>query len=322
MEIGEAIAVLTTPSDDNPCPFCASKAQPTFEEKRMVSDSSKLAGNLGGIHKTMRHPTGTDFDVFDPYYVSEQVSRIGFNAHHIIPGNASLGRCPEILEWMAGTASIDKVFYNKTIQARVRRVRASRRAAAAQAMIAARYPNEVLYGDPDMRILYSARGKGIHRAKEVSTNKVTGTIDYDVNDAKNGIWLPSNNAVDGWAIMADEDAVDLKKRTLPFPQAYAYNAMRVTKKQFHDAHEPYSAQVLDKLREISMELHKLSEACLAHENTPSKKDGPFPAPQRLTGALYKLAELIVDQKLDCTKSKPAKDWVTSDLADTVGERFS
>ena len=211
----------------------------------------------------MRHPEA-DFDVFEPYYVSEQVSRIGFNAHHVIPGNASLGRCQQILEWMAGTTSIDKVFYDKVIQAKVRNVHASKRAATEKALIAAKHPDRVLYGDPDMTIVYRAKGKGIHRAKKVSTNKVTGQIDYDVNDAKNGIWLPSNNAVDGWAIMATEPAVDLVKRVRPFPQAYAYNAMRVTKRQFHDAHEPYSAEVLDKLREISMELHKLAAACLDH----------------------------------------------------------
>src|SRR2546426_4896460 len=161
MEIGEAIAVLTTPEGDNPCPFCASKASPNFEGKKMVSDSSKLAGKLGGIHRTMRHPEA-DFDVYEPYYVSEQVSRIGFNAHHIIPGNASLGRCPEILEWMAGTTSIDKIFYDKPIQAKLKTVHASKRASTEKALIAAKYADRVLYGDPDMSIMYSAKGKGIH----------------------------------------------------------------------------------------------------------------------------------------------------------------
>ena len=122
--------------------------------------------------------------------------------------------------------------------------------------------------------------------------------------------------------MADSTAVDLRNRSLMFPQAYAYNAMRVTKKQFHDAHEQYSSEVVKKLREIAMNLRNLANACLKHENTKSKEGGPYPAPQRLSGALYKLASLIVDRELDCTAKKPAAPWVTSDLCNHVGEKFS
>lgn len=328
MEIGEAIAVLTEGTEK--CPFCGSTADPAPVEKEMINDSAKLAENCGGMpYRTLRHPQ-TDFDVFERYYVSEEVSRICFNAHHILPGNASLGKCPQVLEWMAGTVSIKKVFYDQPIQMKVRKVVASKRDSTRAKLVAAKFPDvdvpPTMFGDPKMRITFSTRsGKaGISRKKTVKTNKVFGKISFDVNDAGNGVWLPSNNAVDGWSLMAAEMVTPLRGgRDLPFHGAYAGTAMEVTKHQFHDAHEKYSDAVVDKLREVAQALRGLAEGCKEHENPDSKKDGKFRAPERLTNALYRLGMIIVREKLNLKScgGKPAQPWVTSDLAATYGRKY-
>lgn len=320
MEIGESLAMLTVSDGDVPCPFCASKADPVFETKEMVNDSAALSDSLGGMpRRTMRHPRA-DFDVFDAYYVTDDISGICMNAHHVLPGNAALAKCPPILQWMAGTTVVKKVFYDKKINMAVKKVHASKRDKRRAQLVAQNYPNETLVGDPEMKVVFSSKPKrtGITRTKTVDKKLVTGHIDFEVNDAKNGEWLPSNNAVVGWASLTAEMAQDFSGygAMRPFHLSYAMHAMRVTKRQFHDAHEVYSAEVAKKLREIHMELNEMASSCLSHEGTKSKApDGPFPAPQRLTGALYQLAALIRKEKLTLgTGSKPAAPWLTSMLS--------
>jgi hypothetical protein len=319
MQIGEAVAVLTVSDDGPPCPFCASKASDQPEKKELVNDSAKLADNMGGMPgKTMRHPIA-DFDVGEAYYVTDNISRICMNAHHVIPGNAALAMSTPVMKWLAGTTTVRKVFYDNAIKMKVKKIKASGRDAKRAALVAEKYPDYVVHGDPDQKVIFSttAGRAGIARTKTVSENLVTGQVDFDINDAKNGEWLPSNNAVVGWSDMSTEKARDFTGRgpEQPFQLAYARHAMRVTKRQFHDAHEVYSDSVKDKLDEIALELDKLSQQCLTHENTPSKApDGPFPAPQRLAAALFKLADLIRNEHLILKSGPPSSSWLTSDLS--------
>ena len=323
MQIGEAVAVLTVSEDDQPCPFCSSKASDQFEKKELVNDSTKLADSLGGMPgKTMRHPIA-DFDVLDAYYVTDNISRICMNAHHVIPGNAALANCPSIMQWMAGTTTIKKVFYDNAIKMKVRKIKASAQDAERATLVAKKYPDHVVLGDPDLKVMFSTRAKrsGISRTKTVAKNLVTGQVDFDINNAKNGEWLPSNNAVVGWSGMAGELAQDFSGRgpKRPFQSAYAQHAMRVTKRQFHDAHGAYSDAVKEKLQEIDLALDQLATECLSHENTRSKApDGPFPAPQRLPAALYKLSDLIRNEKLILKSGAPSAPWLTSDLSAAGG----
>ena len=121
--------------------------------------------------------------------MSDAVSRNCFNAHHVIAGNAALGRCPQILEWMAGTTTIKKKFHDNPIQTAVMKLDASKCDAERARLVAAKFPDQViprvLYGDPKMKIVYSTMGgkSAIHRDKTVSENKVFGMIAFDVNDS-------------------------------------------------------------------------------------------------------------------------------------------
>lgn len=319
MQIGEAVAVLTVSDDGPPCPFCASKASDQFEKKELVNDSAVLADNMGGMPgKTMRHPIA-DFDVLDSYYVTDNISRLCMNAHHVIPGNAALAMSTSILKWIAGTTTVKKVFYDNAIKMKVAKVKVSARDARRAALVAEKYPDYVVLGDPNQKVIFSARAgrAGISREKTVDENLVTGQVDFDINNAKNGEWLPSNNAVVGWSDMSTETAQDFSGRgpQRPFQMSYAHHAMRVTKRQFHDAHEKYSSSVKDKLDEIALELDKLATDCLTHDGTRSKSpDGPFPAPQRLPAALYKLSDLIRNGHLILKSGAPSADWLTSELS--------
>jgi hypothetical protein len=323
MQMGEPVAVLTISDDDQPCPFCASKASDKFETKELVNDSSKLAKALAGMpRKTMRHPLA-DFEVGEAYYVTDNISGICMNAHHVIPGNASIGKCPEVMQWMAGTTKIKKVFYKDEIKMKVKKVHPSKQDAERARIVAEMHPDHTVYGSPDMEVVFSTkkRRSGVTRTKTVSENLVTGRIDFDINDAKNGEWLPSNNAVVGWAKLEHETAQDFSGRgpELDFHVMYAHHAMRVTKRQFHDTHDDYSNEVKIKMKELDLALNDLATACLTHEGTRSKApDGPFPAPQRLTAALYKVADVIRNEHLILKSTAPVAPWTTSVLSTEAG----
>lgn len=319
MQIGESVAVLSASAPEGDCPFCTSKAAPAFETKELVNDSAKLADNLGGMpRRTMRHPLAA-FDVYEPYYVNDDISVISLNAHHVLPGNASLAACPSILQWMAGTTTVKKVFYDKAITLAVRKVSPAQRDTRRASLVKAKYADHVLQGDPDMKVVFSTRPRraSVTRTKTVDQKLVKGQIDFDVNGAMNGEWLPSNNAVVDWKDLATETArrFDGVGAAKPFHQMYAAHAMRVTKRQFHDAHPEYSAEVAKKLRELHDELLKLARECLTHDGTRAEsKNGPFPAPQRLTGALHELAAIIRREKLTLGLTPPSAPWLTSHLS--------
>lgn len=73
----------------------------------------------------------------------------------------------------------------------------------------------------------------------------TGNIGYDINNHQNGVWLPGNYALrgeDGLASWGPEGAGFVAKYSQP-PEVYAFAAIRKFGRQFHDAHEDYSAFV-------------------------------------------------------------------------------
>ena len=86
----------------------------------------------------------------------------------------------------------------------------------------------------------------------------------------------------------------------------------------HDAHSDYSDAVTQKLKELDVEITKLALACREHEGSQANDNdgGPYPAPQRLAGALYKLANEL-SKRLDVDKVTPAHPWITSELAMTI-----
>ncbi|MBI5017322.1 MAG: hypothetical protein HZB55_17785 [Deltaproteobacteria bacterium] len=328
MDIGEAVAVLVNTGGPKKCPFCDSKAGPNFEKKEMVNDAAVLAKNAGGMpYDTAKNPESVDdYYIFEKYWISDDESQIVLNPHHVLPGNASLARCPQILKWMAGTTSVKKEEHSKTvtltlkkIMAKVKRFPKSQRATKLKVMFKQSFPAKPIKEAPGGIVVFALDGDKVDgHSKPVSDNYVTGQITFDVNDGPNCIWLPSHCALESWSDMEglpawhmDQDSG--KHNPITFEVAYAYNTMKKTRVQFHDAHPEYSTAVIKELKKLDFSLQKLADKCLMHPNTKSKKNGPYPAPQQLTASLYKLAELC-KKKLNLKKTKPAKPWYTSKLA--------
>lgn len=328
MQIGEAIAVLVDTSGPQRCPFCDSMASPTFAKKEMVNDAAVLARNAGGMPaKTTPNPESTeDYYIYDRYWLSDDESAIVMSPHHLLPGNASIARCPEILKWMSGSTSIKKQEHSKTVMltlkkvlAKVRGVPSAQRAKKLKQAFDQAFPSIPLKESADGIVSFALDGDKVDsHSRPVSKNYVTGEIDFDVNDEENCIWLPSHCAISTWSDMIGEDAWHCDQRAnakpIPFEVAYAYNTMRHTKVQFHDAHPTYSSEVIRELKKLNVALQKLADTCLFHPGTTSTKKGPYRAPLTLTPALHKLAELCARQLKVTTKKKPRAPWYTSDLA--------
>jgi hypothetical protein len=221
---------------------------------------------------------------------------------------------------MADTVVVKKIDHSRAIERKALLVSEEHREAFRANQYIAK--SHTVYGSPDMVVLYNAKLKsGALRTKTVSKHLVEGEISFDINHKRNGEWLPSNTAVADWRATSGLPATDSegRYRGLTFGSEYALASMRLTKRQFHDSHGKYSNQVKNKLKEIAVEVRKLSNDCLSHPGTKAKSnEGPFPAPQRLTGALYVLAGVICRERLDLTKKAATGEWVTSRFVTELG----
>ena len=271
-QLGELVGIATM--DKGPCPLCESKEKnPKSEELDLHNDSLKLANYLGKQPGTLV-PNLDGTTIPDPhYYIKERywnndaTSVVAANAHHIIPGNASLSRCPALLKWMAGKVTFTKVRYEKLTKAK--------------AHLAGTTQSSTVPGPPDIvvmdNVILSGTGASLKHTvlRTVNEQHVTGKIDYDVNKNRNGAWLPSNNAIDGWGGLSGV-----------FKSLYAKIAMRNSGFQFHDAHPNYSNEVKLDLAELDKKLTTKKAECILG-CTPSQD--PPPAPKRLTHSLETLS---------------------------------
>lgn len=318
-EIAEAVAVLLGETGKDECPFCGSKEpQPGFETLELTNDSALLAKSMGRPSYRVKNPDAEqDYDIFDTYWVSDSVSKICLNAHHILPGNASVAKCPEIRKWMAGKTVFKKKFYDSEISRKVKKVESGKRDATRANLVAKKYETK-LVGDPETEIAFSTipGRKPVVRENTVNSQHVTGTVDFDVNHTRNGIWLPSNNAIADWSDIKGKNAEDLNGDDGPFAECYAFNCMEATGYQFHDAHPDYSDAVVQKLKELEIEVNKFAIECQEHTDSQANKNGgaPYPAPRPLAGAIYKLAgELARKLKIE-EDVTPTAPWITSQLS--------
>lgn len=135
--------------------------------------------------------------------------------------------------------------------------------------------------------------------KTTAGNKVYSKVDYDINCASNGVWLPSSNAISGWGNLPDA-----------WKKKYARLSMKKQGYQFHDAHKEYSKSVEKELKEIAKKIKARNDACLMGCEDPDKK--PFAAPQKIKAVLNRLSYLICEEKL---KLKPGvaveEEWAIS-----------
>jgi len=217
MEIGEAVAVTVASTDgEDDCWACGEplKEDPTPNdlaeapdsigkpENGIDNDSSKLGKNLG-FRPQWQIAVPDDDGLGAP--VTRDVEVVP-GAHHLIPGNASLMKCPSILDLM-----------------------------------------------------------------EKSRGKISDDIGYDVNSAKNGIWLPANYGV-------RPDSVFGKKwGSYKHKSAYAIAAMKRAGAQFHDAHPDYSRKVLNTLRSLAdkITLHSPENCGICKKQIQDKARPPY-----------------------------------------------
>ncbi|KYF83271.1 hypothetical protein BE17_17235 [Sorangium cellulosum] len=90
---------------------------------------------------------------------------------------------------------------------------------------------------------------------------VDGDVGYDVNDRKNGVWLPTYPA-SGWGTL-DQDA-------------YAIQAMKAAGAQFHNAHAQYNQRASQSLSEIADKLVKKNDKCpICGDTLKNAKRPPF-----------------------------------------------
>ncbi len=118
--------------------------------------------------------------------------------------------------------------------------------------------------------------------------EVKGDVGYDVNNKKNGVWLPGNyqwptERFGAWSrVVATYDIG-------AFAQvAYAYACMDAKQCQFHDRHTDYSRWVKMTLEKIRLEVVRLQNEC--EKCDTSKK--PYNPPYELVDILNNLSQRI------------------------------
>ncbi len=291
MQVGEKIAAIVMKEIEGKCPFCDSiEAEPNLEKLEIRNDSHELGEKTPGPYdKVIKNPESTiDYYIKNRYWRFQRESVVAMNAHHIIPGNASLAKVASLLKWLAAEVVIEKKFYKKSNKVKAKIVK-----------------HDGIIVTTTASSWRSKKGyHQIIQRTESKENKVTGKVGprpdgYNINCLENGIWLPSNNAIDGWSKMASEPG---------FQKTYAERAMDASWRQFHDAHPDYSDQVKEQLEGIAKKLETKSKACI--KDCKKSQNDPFPAPRRLYNCLIKLSTEIKMRTL-AGKRKYMRPWITS-----------
>lgn len=309
-QLGESVAVSVF--QQGPCSFCESKKQnPKFDELEIENDSAKLATKCSGMpNDTIDNPPADkSYYIWEGYWISANKSKVCQNAHHIVPGNASFAKCQALQKWFAGKVTVTKKYYLKP-------------AVVNNSQASGKFVTTVNPGPPDQSVSYllspSSTGATtrVTRESTVEENLVTDKVDFDINDRRNGVWLPSNNAVKGWSAAKELDATDMDGADCSFGYAYSFNAMKETGHQFHDAHPDYSAEVIKELTAIDTKVQQSADACIAGcQGSQGKAQQKHPAPQRLASTVFQLATEIRPLLRIPPFNTPKPPWLTSSLSD-------
>jgi hypothetical protein len=319
-ELGEAVglAFFTNPQT---CPFCSSKPE-KGKKLELTNDAADLGVACGGMPSVvMKNPPAVskseDYYIWEDYFITADQSRICLSAHHIIPGNAALSRVPSLLKWLAGTVEFVKVWYEKTPE--VKRKKKAGRYKPGTVEKSEEDPD-----GPDQTISFILKptksGATTSITREIVTDEdlVTGVVKYDVNGKLNGEWLATNKPVWQWTKVAGMAVKNIDGKRTTLEKGYAFNAMRATTRQFHDAHERYSKAARRALGNLAKKVEKRAEDCASNNGCPGSagKTGKHKAPSDLKDALDNLSDKKIRPKLKVptkgTKSpKPKKPWYTS-----------
>lgn len=116
-----------------------------------------------------------------------------------------------------------------------------------------------------------------------SRGHVNADIEYDVNDFKNGIDLPSNKAIGSFA-----------GRLPQFQENYSFACMAYDPKirQFHDSHNAYSKFVIKVLNKIAATLDGRPESSMGCDKCMSRNQKPFNPPIHIRTRIHDAASRL------------------------------
>lgn len=161
-------------------------------------------------------------------------------------------------------------------------------------------------------MLYAAHhlipGNAALKKSELNTADILGpvqrgkhkkNIGYNVNGAKNGVWLAANYAMRPWSSRSED-----------FKKAYAFLAMNDSDTQFHDAHPTYSETVLEALNDLYDEMdHLANQGCPACGKGEDESDPPYHLNARLNAiSSWLRPKLMGDPTTWSTERLYTSDW--------------
>jgi hypothetical protein len=116
------------------------------------------------------------------------------NAHHVIPGNAAFKQSKALHKWIAETVTVKKVFSPDVLKPGMKIGHSYQ----------GKFNNPLWDADPTLQIVQDvSQTKGgkpkVTELTSTSGGQVNGKVEFDINDAFNGIWLPGNDAVYDWS---------------------------------------------------------------------------------------------------------------------------
>lgn len=145
-----------------------------------------------------------------------------------------------------------------------------------------------------------------------SKGHVIGDIGYDVNNAKNGVDLPSHTTEKSWSL-----------KTPMFQKAYAFSCMEAdpAKRQFHDRHPAYSDFVVKVLNKVAAKLEVKEKPGCGKKNCSAGNQKPFAPPYELNIRLDGISTRL-RKYLKGDESKWRKPLMTSRFALLYHNRVS
>ncbi|MEM9101695.1 MAG: AHH domain-containing protein [Pseudomonadota bacterium] len=121
---------------------------------------------------------------------------------------------------------------------------------------------------------------------DAEDSEIESDINYDINNAQNGVWLPSNNAMRRNQIGSDVWECDTVKIT------YA-NAAQPGRGCFHDRHADYSRFAVKLLNKIANKMGQQNMVCQYNTEKGSEKHKPpYALVTRLNGVSLRLKSYL------------------------------
>jgi len=155
--------------------------------------------------------------------------------------------------------------------------------------------------------------------------KIENDIGYNVNNAENGIWLPSNNSMRGhshWKSVPGEEKKgkdgdpaaahwQTNEQLLDFQTKFVVAAMDEAGKHFHDRHPDYSDSVTAILNKIADRMNGVDQDLKCPYKTEEAGGGKFKPPYALVARLNGVSRRVAGYL--SSGARPQASFYTSRL---------